>query len=40
MPTYMDIHKGVVGLKAEAVAAAHKRDLEVQGKHGANYLGY
>jgi len=40
MPLYMDIHKGVEGLTAEAVAAAHQKDLEVQGKHGVKYLRY
>ncbi|MFQ5651582.1 MAG: DUF4242 domain-containing protein [bacterium] len=37
---YMDIHKNVSGLTAEAVAGAHKKDLEVQGKHGVSYLKY
>jgi len=27
-------------LTADAVAGAHKRDLEVQGKHGVNYIKY
>ena len=40
MPLYMDTHKKVEGLTAEAVAGAHKADLEVQGKHGVNYLKY
>jgi uncharacterized protein DUF4242 len=40
MPLYMDVHKKVEGLSAEAVADAHKRDLEVQGKHGVKYLKY
>ena len=40
MPLYMDTHKKVEGLTAEAVAGAHKADLEVQGKHGVNYLNY
>ncbi len=40
MPLYMDIHKGVPGLTAEAVAEAHKKDLEVQEKHGVKYLHY
>ena len=29
MPLYMDIHSKVEGLTAQAVAEAHKRDLEV-----------
>jgi len=36
----MDIHKGVEGLTAEAVAEAHAKDLEVQEKHGVKYLKY
>jgi len=40
MPLYMDIHKHVPGLTAEAVAGAHAKDLEVQAKHGANYHRY
>jgi hypothetical protein len=35
----MDVHK-VQGVTADAVAQAHIRDLEVQGKHGARYLEY
>ena len=40
MPLYMDTHKAVKGLTAEAVADAHKKDLEVQGKYGVRYLKY
>ena len=40
MPLYLDTHKHVEGLTAEAVAGAHARDLEVQGKHGVSYLRY
>lgn len=40
MPLYMDVHNHIEGLTAEAVAGAHKRDLEVQGKHGVKYLKY
>ena len=40
MPLFMDEHRKVEGLTAEAVAGAHKRDLETQGKHGVNYLKY
>ena len=36
----MDIHQGVTGLTAEAVAGAHEKDLEVQKKHGVKYLRY
>lgn len=38
MPLYMDVHKNVEGLTQEAVAGAHARDLEVQGKHGVQDL--
>lgn len=40
MPLYMDIHQHVDGLTADAVAGAHSRDLEVQGKYGVKYLRY
>ena len=40
MPIYMDIHKGVEGLTAEAVAGAHQKDLEIQGQYGVKYLRY
>lgn len=40
MPLYMDHHHKVDGLTAEAVAGAHKRDLEVGPQHGVNYLKY
>ena len=30
MPLYMDHHKKLEGLTAEAVAEAHKKDLEIQ----------
>ena len=36
----MDTYKNVGGLTAEAVAEAHKKDLEVQAKHGVKYLHY
>ena len=36
----MDSHKNVTDLTAEAVAGAHQKDLEVQGKHGLNNLKY
>jgi hypothetical protein len=40
MPLFMDVHEHVEGLTAEAVAQAHQRDLEVQGKHDVKYLKY
>jgi len=40
MPLFMDHHKNVEDLSAEALAGAHERDLEVQEKHGVNYRQY
>jgi len=40
MPLYMDIHKKVDGATANAVAEAHAKDLEVQGKYGVKYEKY
>ena len=40
MPLYLDIHRGVDGLTADAVIEAHKKDLETQGAHGVNYIKY
>ena len=40
MPMFMDIHHHVEGLTAEAVAEAHKKDLETQAKHGVHYHQY
>lgn len=40
MPLYMDIHKKIDGLTAEAIMAAHAKDLAVQGKYGVRYLKY
>ena len=40
MALYIDTHKHVQGLTAKAVAGAHQKDLEVQGKHGVKYLKY
>lgn len=40
MPLYMDVHEHIDGLTADAVAAAHRRDLEVQGNHDVSYLKY
>lgn len=40
MPKYLDIHKGVKGLTAEAIAGAHQKDLEIQGRYGVKYLRY
>jgi hypothetical protein len=40
MPLYLDTHHKVEGLTADAVAQAHARDLEVQGKYGVSYFRY
>ena len=40
MPLFMDVHRKVNGLSAQAVADAHKKDLEKQGKHHVKYLKY
>ena len=40
MPLYMDVHNHVEGLTADAVAGAHKKDLEIQGKYGVTYHRY
>jgi peptidyl-tRNA hydrolase len=39
MPLYMDVHN-LPGATAQAVADAHMKDLEEQGKHGVKYLRY
>ena len=40
MPLFMDVHHKVDGLTADAVAGAHKADLETQEQYGVNYLKY
>lgn len=40
MPLFMDVHEEVEGLTAEAVAGAHQKDLEVQGRYDVNYRQY
>ena len=40
MPLYMDVHDRVEGLTPEAVAGAHQKDLETQGKYGVTYHKY
>ena len=40
MPLFMDVHRKVNGLTAQAVADAHKKDLATQGKHDVKYLKY
>ncbi len=40
MTLYMDVHRKVKGLTAKGAADAHKKDLQVQEKHGVKYLKY
>ena len=40
MPLFMDVHTLEGAVSAEDVAAAHQKDLEVQGKHGVDYKSY
>lgn len=40
MALFMDIHHKIDGLTADAVAQAHKKDMETQGKYGVKYLKY
>jgi Protein of unknown function (DUF4242) len=40
MPLYMDVHRKVEGLTAQAVARAHEQDLKVQDQYGVKYHKY
>jgi hypothetical protein len=40
VPLFMDIHNKVEGLTAEAAAAAHQADLEVQARYGVRFIRY
>jgi hypothetical protein len=40
MPLYMDTHRHIEGLTADAVAQAHAADLKTQAKYGVKYLRY
>lgn len=40
MPTFMDVHRLDGGVSLDDVAAAHQKDLEVQGDHGVDYQRY
>ena len=40
MPLYLDEHERIPGLKADALAQAHARDVEVGPAYGVNYLRY
>ena len=40
MPLYLDVHHKIDGLTGNDLSDAHKKDLEVQHKHGVNYIRY
>lgn len=40
MPLFMDVHTIDGGVSADAVAEAHRKDLETQGGYGVKYLRY
>jgi Protein of unknown function (DUF4242) len=40
MALFMDVHNHIPGLTKDAVAGAHQKDLETQGKYGVKYLQY
>ena len=37
MPLYMDLHKGLKGVKRENVENLHLQDVQVEDKHGVKY---
>jgi hypothetical protein len=39
MPLFMDVHT-MDAIDPDALAGAHERDLEVQGRHGVTYRSY
>jgi hypothetical protein len=40
MPLFMDVHNGLEGVTVEDVAAAHRRDLEIQDRYDVKYVRY
>jgi class 3 adenylate cyclase len=40
MPVFMDVHENLGDVTDEDIKAAHQRDLDVQGKHGVQFLTY
>jgi len=40
MPLYLDVHAKIEGSTADVAADAHRKDLEIQQKHGVKYLRY
>lgn len=37
MAKFMDVHSGFVGVSAEQLDAAHKRDLEIEAEEGVHF---
>ncbi len=40
MALFMDVHENLPGATAADVAAAHEKDVAIQGEYGVNYLRY
>jgi len=40
MALYMDIHRNVEGITPDALQEAHRKDLQVQAKHGVTFVNY
>jgi hypothetical protein len=40
MALFIDVHNHIPGLTKEAVAGAHRKDLETQSEHDVKYLKY
>lgn len=40
MALFMDIHNNMEGITKEKLQEAHKKDLEVQEKHGVKFINY
>jgi Protein of unknown function (DUF4242) len=40
VPLYLDVHHKIDGLTTDGVSDAHQKDLQVQHKHGVNYIRY
>jgi len=37
MPEFMDVHEGMNGITADALAEAHQKDLDIQDAEGVNF---
>jgi hypothetical protein len=40
VPLFIDVHHRIEGVTPEAIAEAHRRDLEVQARYGVRFLKY